>query len=90
MKAMRGVQMAAKNVGEAFTGSRDFYQMLHALHSTTVSVEAYFGNPTFARVLPEELRKWAASLCGEAKEAYGRLRKRVEEAPASGLRRGAS
>ena len=86
MKAMRGVQMAAKNVGEAFTGSRDFYQMLHALHSTTVSVEAYFGNPTFARVLPEELRKWAASLCGEAKEAYGRLRKRVEQMEKDGVR----
>ena len=83
---MRGVQMAAKGVGEAFTGGRDFYQMLHALHSTTVSVEAYFGNPTFARVLPENLKQWAASLCGEAKEAHGRLRKRVEQMEKDGVR----
>ncbi|MDB4339369.1 hypothetical protein N9995_00030 [bacterium] len=86
MKAMRGVQMAAKGVGEAFTGGRDLHQMLHALHSTTVSVEAYFGEPAFARVLPENLKQWAASLCGEAKESYERLRKRVEQMEKDGVR----
>jgi len=86
MKAMRGVQMAAKGVGEAFTGGRDLHQMLHALHSTTVSVEAYFGQPSFARVLPDDLRQWAASMCGEAKESYERLRKRVEQMEKDGVR----
>jgi hypothetical protein len=86
MKAMRGVQMAAKGVGEAFTGGRDLHQMLHALHSTTVSVEAYFGQPSFARLLPDNLKQWAASLCGEAKEAYERLRKRVEQMEKDGVR----
>jgi hypothetical protein len=86
MKAMRGVQMAAKGVGEAFTGGRDLHQMLHALHSTTVSVEAYFGQPSFARVLPDNLKQWAASLCGEAKESYERLKKRVEQMEKDGVR----
>ena len=86
MKAMRGVKMAAKGVGEAFTGGRDLHQMLHALHSTTVSVEAYFGQPSFARVLPDNLKQWAASLCGEAKESYERLKKRVEQMEKDGVR----
>lgn len=86
MKAMRGVQMAAKGVGEAFTGGRDLHQMLHALHSTTISVEAYFGQPSFARVLPDNLKQWAASLCGEAKEAYKRLKLRVEQMEKDGVR----
>jgi hypothetical protein len=68
------VQLAAKGVGEAFTGGRDLHQMLHSLASTTVAVEAYFAQPCFQRVLPEELKGWAKSLCGEAKEAHERLR----------------
>ena len=71
---VRGVQLAAKGVGEAFTGGRDLHQMLHSLASTTVAVEAYFAQPCFQRVLPEELKGWAKSLCGEAKEAHERLR----------------
>jgi len=86
MKAMRGVQMAAKGVGEAFTGGRDLHQMLHALHSTTISVEAYFSQPSFERVLPDNLKQWAASLCGEAKEAYKRLKSRVEQMEKDGVR----
>ena len=86
MKAMRGVQMAAKGVGEAFTGGRDLHQMLHALHSTTISVEAYFAQPSFERVLPDNLKQWARSLCGEAKEAYKRLRNRVEQMEKDGVR----
>jgi hypothetical protein len=86
MKAIRGVQMAAKGVGEAFTGGRDLHQMLHALRSTTISVEAYFSQPSFERVLPDNLKQWAASLCGEAKEAYKRLKKRVEEMEKDGVR----
>ena len=73
-RAMKGVQNMAKGVGDAFTGGRDLHQLLHALHSTVVAVEAYFAQPCFARVLPTDLRSWANSLCGEAREAHGRLR----------------
>lgn len=73
-RAMKGVQSMAKGVGDAFTGGRDLHQLLHALHSTVVAVEAYFAQPCFARVLPVDLRSWANSLCGEAREAHGRLR----------------
>jgi hypothetical protein len=71
---VRGVQLAAKGVGEAFTGGRDLHQLLHSLASTTVAVEAYFGQPCFDRILPPELKAWAKSLCGEAREAHERLR----------------
>ena len=71
---MRGVQLAAKGVGEAFTGGRDLHQLLHSLASTTVAVEAYYGQPCFERILPPELKAWAKSLCGEAREAHERLR----------------
>jgi len=73
-RAMKGVQNMAKGVGDAFTGGRDLHQLLHALHSTTVAVEAYFNQPCFVRVLPKDLCMWAHSLCGEAREAHGRLR----------------
>ena len=74
MKAVRGVQLAAKGVGDAFTGGRDLHQLLHGLLSTIVAVEAYYNHPCFARVLPEDLKTWAKSLCGEAREAHERLR----------------
>jgi hypothetical protein len=74
MKAVRGVQLAAKGVGDAFTGGRDLHQLLHGLLSTIVAVEAYYDHPCFSRVLPEDLKTWAKSLCGEAREAHERLR----------------
>ncbi len=74
MKAVRGVQLAAKGVGDAFTGGRDLHQLLHGLLSTIVAVEAYYNHPCFARVLPDDLKTWAKSLCGEAREAHERLR----------------
>uniref|UniRef100_A0A7S4NIR7 Uncharacterized protein n=2 Tax=Guillardia theta TaxID=55529 RepID=A0A7S4NIR7_GUITH len=86
MKAMRGVQLAAKGVGDAFTGGRDLNSLLHALYSTTVSVEAYFNQPAFQKVLPQELCTWASSLCGEAKEAHERLRKKIEQMEKDGVR----
>jgi hypothetical protein len=73
MKAVRGVQLAAKGVGDAFTGGRDLHQLLHGLLSTIVAVEAYYDHPCFSRVLPVDLKTWAKSLCGEAREAHERL-----------------
>ncbi|KAJ1491454.1 hypothetical protein T484DRAFT_1933209, partial [Baffinella frigidus] len=85
-RAMKGVQSMAKGVGDAFTGGRDLHQLLHALHSTVVAVEAYFAQPCFARVLPVDLRSWANSLCGEAREAHGRLSLRIDRMEKDGVR----